>query len=66
MKKQVETIGYCQGLCGGLLSHHLIDGLCPNCRHDDRIHSSSEYEDLLEIEGSTTSSISWQQTGVQQ
>lgn len=30
-------IGYCEGLCGGLLSHDLVDGLCPQCREDDRI-----------------------------
>lgn len=32
-----ETIGYCQGLCGGLHSHHLVDGLCETCRQDSRI-----------------------------
>lgn len=32
-----ETIGYCEGLCGGQLDHHLIDGLCPRCRADAHI-----------------------------
>lgn len=30
-------IGYCDGLCGGLLSHDLVGGLCPQCRRDERI-----------------------------
>jgi len=68
MKTQLENIGYCQGLCGGLMSHHLVDGLCPCCRKDKRIHSSTElnHEDILGIEAEVTSSISWQQPGVQQ
>lgn len=32
-----ETIGICEGLCGGLLSHHLVDGLCPACRESRHI-----------------------------
>jgi len=32
-----ETIGYCEGLCGGLHSHHLIDGLCPECQNNINI-----------------------------
>lgn len=32
-----ETIGYCEGLCGGLLSHHLVGGLCPLCRENPMI-----------------------------
>jgi len=37
---RAERIGYCEGLCGGLLSHHLVGGLCPACRRDPRIRDS--------------------------
>lgn len=32
-----ESMGYCEGLCGGLYDHHLVDGLCPKCKQDTRI-----------------------------
>jgi len=32
-----DTAGYCEGLCGGLNDLHLVDGLCPVCRKDQRI-----------------------------
>jgi len=35
--KSSETIGYCEGLCGGLHSHHLVNGLCPTCQNDIHI-----------------------------
>lgn len=38
-----ETIGYCEGLCGGLLSHHLVGGLCPQCRTDPRVGRADPY-----------------------
>lgn len=41
-----ETVGICEGLCGGLLSHHLEGGLCPQCRanHDIRTHEPDAYD----------------------
>ena len=39
-KKSRETIGVCEGLCGGLVDHHLIDGLCPACRANKNIIST--------------------------
>lgn len=47
-EKHPEKIGYCEGLCGGLLSHHLIDGLCPICRADRRI-ASPEHDDYDDV-----------------
>lgn len=32
-----ETMGPCEGLCGGDISHHLVDGLCPACRKNPNI-----------------------------
>lgn len=32
-----ESIGVCEGLCGGLVSHHLEGGLCPQCRANPNI-----------------------------
>lgn len=40
-----ETIGYCEGICGGLLSHHLVRGLCPQCRADARIRDADPYDE---------------------
>lgn len=34
-----ETTGVCEGLCGGLFDHHLIDGLCPICCNDPHIRT---------------------------
>lgn len=45
-----ETIGYCEGLCGGLLSHHLVGGLCPECRANPSINDAGD-EPPLGVEG---------------
>ncbi len=41
-----EYIGYCEGLCGGLLSHHLVGGLCPQCRIHPNIAAVDPYEGI--------------------
>ena len=43
-EKIKESIGYCEGLCGGLLSHHLVDGLCPDCQCNPKIETVSSFE----------------------
>ena len=52
-----ESIGLCDGLCGGLLSHHLIDGLCPQCRADARIKTDQPAESPLGVESAWPESL---------
>lgn len=44
-----ERIGYCEGLCGGQLDHHLVDGLCPRCRADAHIETIDVSEISKEV-----------------
>lgn len=40
-----EAIGRCEGFCG-LISHHLVKGLCPDCQNKavDHIRDKPERE----------------------